>query len=144
MNSVANNGPANRFRIGLAWAVAKVGRVSDLVGELGRDAGDGGRMDVDIAWASLVQDSTTVPTGSGGKSSPCAAAAARSRNLSPRGSKRSSIGGGTSRASGLVAGCCGAVAHGGLGIKIQGSRSRVEGAWLGGPVLREIFKPHLG
>lgn len=84
LNRVVDDGSCRRFGIGLACSVTAVGRLPDLLGELGGcvlvDRGDGY---VNVAWASLVQDDATAPTGRCCKFSLGALTAARSRNLSP-------------------------------------------------------------
>lgn len=84
LNSVVDNGSSRRFGIGFACTVTAVERLPDLLGELrGRAlvAGKGGN--IDVAWASLVEDDTTASAGRCSKFSLGALTAARSRNLSP-------------------------------------------------------------
>lgn len=91
-------------------------------------------MDVDVAWASLVQDGTTVPTGRDGEFSLCGLTVVWSRDLRPWGANVCSC---------LCSGRGGGLEAGGRGA-IAGGRFRVESAWLRVPVLGERVEPGVG
>lgn len=133
MHSIVDNRAGGRFGIGVACAVATPGRVPDLVGKLGGNAVGKGRVDINVAWASLVQDGTAVSTGRGSGFSLWRLTVVRSRDLRPgRASVASGLSGGW---GGLEAGGCGAIACGRFGVK---------SAWLRVPVFGEGVEPGAG
>lgn len=83
VHSIVDHGAGGGFGVGMACAMAAPGRVPDLVGKLRGNAVGGRRVDVNVAWASLVEDGATVSTGRDGEFSVCGLTVVWSRDLRP-------------------------------------------------------------
>lgn len=133
VNRVVDDRASRRFGIRVARAVTAPGGLSDLVGKLGWDTIGGWCVDIDVAWASLVQDDAAVPTRArSGREPPlCGLAVVRSGYLRPR-PREARVRGSLCDRGSLVTEVRRAVASRGLGV---------ESAWLRVPVLREGVEP---